>query len=79
MIGADGKKTTAELPIAFEFHLPYRTTDGSPTKLCVGCGPDVLVNMILGLPFVLTTKMVIEQNAVLLTATRSNLSFDARG
>ena len=60
MTGADGKKTTAELPIAFEFHLPYRTTDGSPTKLCVGCGPDVSVNMILGLPFVLATKMVID-------------------
>ena len=60
MTGADGKKTTAELPIAFEFHLPYLTTDGSPTKLCVGCGPEVSVNMILGLPFVLATKMVID-------------------
>ena len=60
MTGDDAKKTTAELPVAFEFHLPYRMTDGSPTKVCFGCGPDVSVNMILGLPFVLATKMVID-------------------
>jgi len=60
MTGDDAKKTTAELPVAFEFHLPYRMTDGAPTKVCFGCGPDVSVNMILGLPFVLATKMVID-------------------
>ncbi|KAL3787167.1 hypothetical protein HJC23_010177 [Cyclotella cryptica] len=52
--------TTTELPVALEFHLPYRMTDGSPTMVCFGFGPDVSVNMILGLPFIFATKMVID-------------------
>jgi hypothetical protein len=60
MTGDDAKKKTTELHVSFEFHLPYRMADGSPTKVCFGYGPDVSVNMILGLPFVLATKMVID-------------------
>jgi hypothetical protein len=35
------------------------TREGSPTSLIVATGPNVTVNMILGLPFITQTKMVI--------------------
>jgi hypothetical protein len=57
---AEGRKTTTELPAAFTFHLPYEMTDGTPTKLTIACGPDVSVNLILGLPFIKATRMVID-------------------
>ena len=56
----DGTKTSTELPVAFTFHLPYAMTDGAPTNITIGCGPDVSVNVILGWPFIQATQMVID-------------------
>ena len=49
---------TTELPVGFEIHLPYLTKDGSETSLLVAAGPDVAVNLILGLPFIKATGMI---------------------
>jgi hypothetical protein len=49
---------TTELPVGFEIHLPYLTKDGSETSLLVTAGPDVDVNLILGLPFIKATGMI---------------------
>ena len=45
--------------VAFQFHMPYLTREGTPTILLVACGPNVTVNCILGLPFIQATKIVI--------------------
>jgi hypothetical protein len=49
---------TTELPVGFEIHLPYLTKDGSETSILVVAGPDVAVNLILGLPFIKATGMI---------------------
>ena len=51
---------TTELPVGFEIHLPYVTKDGNDTSLLVAAGPDVAVNLILGLPFIKATGMIID-------------------
>ena len=48
----DSLPVTSELLVGFEIHLPYTTKDGSSTSLLVAAGPDVAVNLILGLPFI---------------------------
>ena len=53
----DGPLTT-ELSVGFELHLPYHTKDGHNTSLLVAAGPDVAVNVILGLPFIKATGMI---------------------
>jgi hypothetical protein len=55
-----GSSVTTDLTVGFQFHLPYLTREGTPTSLVVATGPDVTVNAILGLPFITTTKMVID-------------------
>jgi hypothetical protein len=47
-----------ELPVGFEIHLNYLTKDGSETSLLVAAGPDVAVNLILGLPFIKATGLI---------------------
>jgi hypothetical protein len=49
---------TTELPVGFEIHLNYLTKDGSDTSLLVAAGPDVAVNLILGLPFIKATGLI---------------------
>ena len=49
---------TTELTVGFEIHLPYITKDGNSTSLMVAAGPDVAVNIVLGLPFIKATGMV---------------------
>jgi len=49
---------TTELSVGFEIHLPYLTKDGSETSLLIAAGPDVAVNLILGLPFIKATGMI---------------------
>jgi hypothetical protein len=44
--------------VGFEIHLPYVTKDGNDTSLLVAAGPDVAVNLILGLPFIKATGMI---------------------
>ena len=51
---------STELTVGFQFHLPYLTREGHPTHLSVACGPNVTVNMILGLPFIQQTRMIID-------------------
>ncbi len=47
-----------ELSVGFEVHLPYLTKDGNETSLLVAAGPDVAVNLSLGLPFIKATGMI---------------------
>ena len=49
---------TTELPVGFEIHLNYLTKDGSDTSFLVAAGPDVAVNLILGLPFIKATGLI---------------------
>ena len=55
---SNAEPITTELPVGFEIHLPYLTKDGSETSLLVAAGPDVAVNLILGLPFIKATGMI---------------------
>jgi hypothetical protein len=50
---------TTDLPIAFQFHLPYFTKDGSATSFVVATGPQVSVNTVLGLLLITATGMII--------------------
>ena len=49
---------TTELSVGFEIHLPYVTKDGNDTSLLVAAGPNVAVNLILGLPFIKAMGMI---------------------
>ncbi len=49
---------TTELSDGFEVHLPYLTKDGNETSLLVAAGPNVAVNLILGIPFIKATGMI---------------------
>jgi hypothetical protein len=49
---------TIELTVGFDIHLPYSTKDGNTNTLLVAVGPDVAVNIVLGLPFITATGMV---------------------
>ncbi len=51
---------TTDLTVGFHFHLPYLTREGTPANLVMATGPNVMVNAILGLPFITQTKMVID-------------------
>jgi hypothetical protein len=46
--------------VGFQFHLPYLTTDGSPTSILIATGPHVTVNVIVGLPFIQATQAIID-------------------
>jgi hypothetical protein len=46
------------ISVGFELHLSYHTKDGSNTSLLVAAGPDVAVNVILGLPFIKATSII---------------------
>ena len=49
---SDDSPITTELPVGLEINLNYLTKDGSDTSLLVAAGPDVAVNLIIGLPFI---------------------------
>jgi hypothetical protein len=55
-----GASVTTNLTVAFQFHMPYLMREGHPTTLLVACGPNVMVNTILGLPFIQGTRMVLD-------------------
>jgi hypothetical protein len=50
---------TSKLEVGFLFCLPYRTSDGNNLSFMVVTGPHVLVNMIVGLPFIKGVGMII--------------------
>jgi hypothetical protein len=54
----DSVPVTTELTVGFEIHLPYTTKDGNSTSLMVAAGPDVPVNIVLGLLLIKATGMV---------------------
>jgi hypothetical protein len=49
-----------EFSVGFEIFLPYLTKDGNETSLLVAAGPNVTVNLILGLPFIKATRMIVD-------------------
>ena len=55
---SDAAPITTELSVGFKVHLPYLTKDGNETSLLVAAGPNVAVNLILGLPFIRATGMI---------------------
>jgi hypothetical protein len=59
IVHTNGSAVTAELPVAFIFHLPYLSRDGSPTTLSVATGPHTGVNLIVGLPFCESTGLTL--------------------
>jgi hypothetical protein len=60
IVEQDGESVTTKLTVAFKFKLPYLTKEGNPTTFMVAVGPNVMVNMILGLPFIKQTKMIVD-------------------
>jgi hypothetical protein len=53
------QSVTTDLSVAFQFHLPYLTRDGSPTPFVVATRPQVSMNTVLGLPLFTATGMII--------------------
>jgi hypothetical protein len=51
---------TTKLSVGFEIHLPYVTKDSNDTSLLVAAGPNVAVNLILGLPFIKAMGMIVD-------------------
>ncbi len=62
IVKQNGESITTELLVAFKFKLPYFTKKGNTTTFMVAVGPNIMVNTILGLPFIKQTKMIV--NAV---------------
>jgi hypothetical protein len=54
----DSAPVTTELTVGFDIHLPYSTKDGNTTSLLVASGPDVAVNIVLGLHSITAMGMV---------------------
>ncbi len=52
------QKRNRNQKLEFPTKLPYTTKDGNYTSLLVAAGPDVAVNLILGLPFIKATDMI---------------------
>jgi hypothetical protein len=46
--------------VGFQFHLLYRTSGGDSSSLVIATSPHVLVNMIIGLPFIEATRMILD-------------------
>jgi hypothetical protein len=55
-----GESVTTKLTVGFQFHLPYLTKDGNPTSILIATGPHVMVNLIVGLPFIQATCAIID-------------------
>jgi hypothetical protein len=50
-----------DLTVSFQFHLPYLMHEGMLTNLVIAAGSsNVMVNIILGLPFIIQTRMIID-------------------
>ena len=64
-----GDKTVSTLlRVAFFFCTQYRTRDGSPINMIfvLACGPDFVVNAIVGLPLLRSTGTAIDLDMVML-------------
>jgi hypothetical protein len=60
IVKQNGKSITTKLTVAFKFKLPYLTKEGNTTTFMVAVGLNVMVNTILGLPFIKQTKMIVD-------------------
>jgi hypothetical protein len=58
VIDDEAQAITTDLSVAFQFHLPYLTRDGSMTSIIIATGPQVSMNPIIGLPFIKATGMI---------------------
>jgi hypothetical protein len=56
----DSRAITTDLAVAFQVHLPYPTKDGCQTSFIVATGPQMSVNMILGLLLITATSVIID-------------------
>ncbi len=55
----DASAVTTALDCMFQFHIPYKLRgDGGDCVFSIAAGRDVSVNVILGLPFIISMKMV---------------------
>jgi hypothetical protein len=60
IVQANDAAGTTELEVGFQFHLPYCTSGGDSSSLLIATGPNVLVNTIIGLPFIKATGMILD-------------------
>jgi hypothetical protein len=49
-----------KLEVGFQVHLPLKTGEGDKSSLMIATGPNVSVNSILGLPFMLGMGMILD-------------------
>ncbi len=54
-----GKCITTKLTVGFQFYLPYLTGSGQLTSILIATGLHVMVNLIVGLPFIQATGMIL--------------------
>jgi hypothetical protein len=55
-----GNSVATGLMVGFQFPLPYLMHKGTPTNFVFAAGRDMMVNVILGFPFTMQTRMVID-------------------
>ena len=61
MSDADKKRMSIELPAIVTFHMPCRTkVENNPTTFSVAIGKNMAVNLIIGMAFIRSTKMVMD-------------------
>jgi hypothetical protein len=51
---------TTKLEVSFLFCLPYKTLDGNDSSIMAATGPNVSVDVIIGLPFIKDVGMIID-------------------
>jgi hypothetical protein len=60
IVQTNNKTMTTKLKVGFQFHLPFHNLGGDSSSLLMATGPNVLVNMIVGLPFIQATGMIFD-------------------
>jgi hypothetical protein len=55
-----GASVTTDLTVSFQFHLLYLMHEGTPPNLVITAGSSVMVDIILGLPFITQTRVIID-------------------
>ena len=59
IVGGNKQHCSAELTVAFQFYLPYKTKTGEDVSLIIGTGPNVSANLV-GLPFIKASGAVFD-------------------
>jgi hypothetical protein len=60
IVQANNAAVTTELKVGFQSHLPYCTSGSDSLSLLMATGPNVLVNTIIGFPFIKATGMILD-------------------